>query len=86
MGNLKQKYLKGKLKMTEKFNFEAAMIRLNQISELLESDSVAIDEALELFEEGLDLSKQCQDVLSGYENKVKTLVQKHTQEKQDETI
>ena len=86
MGNLKQKYLKGKLKMIEKFNFEAAMIRLNQISELLESDSVAIDEALELFEEGLDLSKQCQYVLSGYENKVKTLVQKHTQEKQDETI
>ena len=86
MGNLKQKYLKGKLKMTEKSNFEAAMIRLNQISELLESDSVAIDEALELFEEGLDLSKQCQDVLSGYEKKVKTLVQKHTQEEQDETI
>ncbi len=68
------------------FNFEEAMARLNQISEILESDNVPIDEALNLFEEGLDLSKKLQDVLEGYEEKVKTLVAKHQKDDQNENV
>lgn len=79
--------MKGKLTMdNNKFNFEKAMARLNQISEILESDNVAIDEALNLFEEGLDLSKKLQDVLEGYEEKVKTLVAKHQKDDQNENV
>lgn len=72
--------------MSEKFNFEKAMIRLNQISEKLEQEDVAIDEALALFEEGLNLSKQCQIVLEGYEDKVKSLVAQHQNGSEDETV
>lgn len=68
------------------FNFEEAMARLNQISEILESDNAPIDEALNLFEEGLDLSKKLQDVLEGYEEKVKTLVAKHQKDDQNENV
>jgi len=78
--------MKGKMKMSEQFNFEDAMKRLNQISEKLEQEDVAIDEALALFEEGLNLSKQCQAVLEGYEEKVKSLVAQHQNGRDDETV
>lgn len=79
--------MKGKVTMdNNQFNFEEAMARLNQISEILESDNVPIDEALNLFEEGLDLSKKLQDVLEGYEEKVKTLVAKHQKDDQNENV
>ncbi|AMC93332.1 hypothetical protein AOC36_04880 [Erysipelothrix larvae] len=64
--------------MTE-FNFEKAMKRLTEISELLESDTLPLDESIKLFEEGLELSKQCQDKLTQYETKVKDLVDKHNE-------
>lgn len=67
--------------MNEKnFDFEQAMLRLNVISQELESDSISLDKAIELFDEGLTLSKQCQDTLQTYENRVKELVVKHQEE------
>lgn len=61
----------------ETFNFEDAMNRLGLIAERLEDDSVPLDEAIKLFEEGLELSKKCQSQLDFYENSVKELVNKH---------
>lgn len=59
------------------FNFEQAMARLNAISQKLEDDALPLDEAIKLFEEGLELSKQCQTQLNTYENTVKEMVLKH---------
>lgn len=59
------------------FNFEQAMTRLNQISQTLEDDALPLDEAIKLFEEGLELSKQCQTQLNTYETTVKEMVLKH---------
>ena len=61
----------------ETFNFEKAMQRLNEIAQHLEDDKLPLDEAIKLFEEGLDLSKKCQAQLDYYENSVKELVNKH---------
>ena len=69
--------------MSEKFNFEEAMKRLNVISEQLERDDVPLDEAMTLFEEGLELSKKCQLVLDDYEVRVNELVKKHKEVKND---
>lgn len=69
--------------MSEKFNFEEAMKRLNVISEQLERDDVPLDEAMTLFEEGLELSKKCQLVLDDYEVRVNELVNKHKEAKND---
>ena len=69
--------------MSEKFNFEEAMKRLNVISEKLERDDVPLDEAMTLFEEGLELSKKCQLVLDDYEVRVSELVNKHKEVEND---
>ncbi|CAM3536202.1 exodeoxyribonuclease VII small subunit [Erysipelothrix sp. HDW6B] len=63
--------------MSETFNFEAAMKRLAEIATLLEKDDLSLDNAIALFDEGLQLSKQCQTRLTQYETTVKELVQKH---------
>ncbi len=68
--------------MSKDFDFEQAMNRLNMISQELESDTIALDKAIELFEEGLELSKKCQDTLETYENRVKELVIKHQEDQE----
>lgn len=69
--------------MSNEFDFEKAMERLNEISQALESDTIALDKAMSLFEEGLDLSKKCQLTLESYEERVKDLVLKHKGEQND---
>ena len=69
--------------MKNEFNFDEAMSRLILIADALEKDDIALDKAILLFEEGLDLSKKCQDQLGVYEEKVKTLVQKHSGQSND---
>lgn len=59
------------------FNFDEAMKRLETISGELSKDEIEMEQALKLFEEGLDLSAKCQKRLIDYENKVNDLVQKH---------
>lgn len=40
-------------------DFEQDLRRLEEISGLLESDSVSLEEALSLYEEGIQLSRNC---------------------------
>ncbi|QIK57508.1 exodeoxyribonuclease VII small subunit [Erysipelothrix sp. HDW6A] len=71
--------------MTKTFNFEESMARLAEIADLLEKDTLPLDDAIKLFEEGLELSKKCQLKLDEYENKVKDLVVKHQNDNNDST-
>lgn len=66
------------------FNFDQAMKRLEKISEELAKDELEMEEALKLFEEGLDLSARCQKRLIDYENKVNDLVLKHQGDAREE--
>lgn len=53
------------------------MKRLQEITEALDKEDLPLDDAIKLFEEGLNLSKQCQDQLKAYETKVTELVKAH---------
>ena len=46
--------------MKKELKFEEAMKRLAEINSKLESDDISLDESIELFKEGVELSKQCQ--------------------------
>ncbi len=54
-------------------NFEASLNRLQEISELLESDDVTLEESIKLYEEGIKLSKNCYSTLEKAELKVEQL-------------
>ena len=71
--------------MSEKPTFEQSMDRLDQIVSLLEKNEIALDEAIGLFEEGLNLVQDLDTQLQGYENKVQELMLRHqTKEGQGE--
>jgi exodeoxyribonuclease VII small subunit len=54
-------------------DFEQDLRRLEEISGLLESDSVSLEEALSLYEEGIQLSRNCIAALKKAELKITEL-------------
>lgn len=66
--------------MTEKANtelsFEEGLERLEKIVEELEKGDLALERALELFEEGMKLSVACRKQLEEAENRVEILLKK----------
>ena len=63
--------------MSQKLSFEEAMQRLNLITEILERNDVSLDEAMKLFEEGLQLVNECNETLTGFESKVEELLKQY---------
>jgi len=55
-------------------SFEAAMQRLEKLTQELESGSAPLDRSLELFEEGTLLVERCNSLLDGAQSRVKMLV------------
>ncbi|MFH1194605.1 MAG: exodeoxyribonuclease VII small subunit [bacterium] len=53
--------------------FEQSLIRLQEISTLLESEEVSLDESIKLYEEGILLSKICYSKLNEAELKITEL-------------
>lgn len=60
--------------MSEKFVFESAMKRIEEIVRLLEQGDAPLDQSLALFEEGTGLIKKCSAALDQAEQKVEMLV------------
>ncbi|MEX1138712.1 MAG: exodeoxyribonuclease VII small subunit [Bacteroidota bacterium] len=56
-----------------KQTFEAALKRLEEIVELLESSETPLDQSIDLYEEGLELSRFCASKLKGAEVRFKKL-------------
>lgn len=50
--------------------FEQAMSRLEEIIAALENNQTSLENSVELFQEGIKLSKICSDKLAGIEDKV----------------
>ncbi len=65
-------------------SFEDNLKRLEEISSKLEGEDIGISESIELYEEGINLSKLCYETLKNAEVKVKELQQKLENEFQDE--
>ena len=54
-------------------NFEEALKRLEQIAKLLEKEDIALDEAINLYEEGMKLVDYCSKKLQEAQNRVKLI-------------
>lgn len=54
-------------------NFEDKLARLEEITTLLENSEIGLEDSIQLFEEGVKLSKECLSVLEKAELKVTTL-------------
>ncbi|MSR78282.1 MAG: exodeoxyribonuclease VII small subunit [Candidatus Omnitrophica bacterium] len=59
--------------MPEEIKFEKAMDQLSRIVEELESGEVSLEDAIKKYEEGVRLSKACQDQLAKAEKKIEVL-------------
>lgn len=59
--------------MTEK-TFEQAMADLEKVIRLLEEGNISLDEALQNFEEGISLARQCSEKLAQAEKKIDLLI------------
>ena len=57
----------------KKPNFEEALQRLREITELLERGSVSLEESVKLFTEGTELSAFCYETLQKAEQKITEL-------------
>ena len=60
-------------KKTSKNSFEESLKRLEKIVESLEQGKVTLDEAVDLYEEGIRLSKLCGEKLKSAELRIKKL-------------
>ena len=56
----------------ENLNFETAMKQLEEIANQLERNDLDLDKAVEKFEEGMKLSKKCNEILENAEKKIAT--------------
>jgi exodeoxyribonuclease VII small subunit len=55
-------------------SFEASLEALEEIVQALESGDLPLEKSLELFEEGIRLSRQCQERLNQAERRIEVLL------------
>jgi len=65
-----------KPEVPKKPDFERSLARLEEVVRRLESPQLSLDEAMKLFEEGVELSRECQKQLEEAEGRVEILVKK----------
>ena len=61
----------------KKPDFERSLARLEEVVSKLESPQLSLDEAMKLFEEGVELSRECQKQLEEAEGKVEILLKQN---------
>ena len=59
----------------EPISFEEAFTRLESVVRRLESGQMSLDQSTALFEEGMKLAKECNEMLNGAELKIQRLQQ-----------
>ena len=58
-------------------NFESALKRLEQISDLLEDEETPLEYSIKLFEEGIELKEYCEEKLKSAKVKIDKIVKKN---------
>ena len=58
-------------------NFESALKRLEEISDLLENDDTPLEDSIKLFEEGIELKEFCEDKLKSAKLKIDKIVKRN---------
>ena len=60
------------------FPFEKSISRLEALVERMEDGNLSLEESLKTFEEGIKLTRECQQALKTAEQKVKLLIEKNS--------
>lgn len=68
----------------EEKKFEDLMVELEDITNKLESDKLSLDESVKLFEEGMKISKDCNEKLESAEKKISILLNADTDDMSEE--
>ena len=58
-------------------NFESALKRLEEISDLLENEDTPLEESIKLFEEGIELKEFCEEKLKSAKLKIDKIVKRN---------
>ncbi|MAM81469.1 MAG: exodeoxyribonuclease VII small subunit [Gammaproteobacteria bacterium] len=59
------------------YPFEASLEKLEKLVETMEDGDLTLEESLTIFEEGVKLTRECQQALADAEQKVKILIEEH---------
>ncbi len=66
-----------KKKVAAKIDFEKSLSKLEQVVEQLEAGDQSLEDALKLFEEGISLTRGCQQALKQAEERITVLTQQN---------
>jgi exodeoxyribonuclease VII small subunit len=58
-------------------DYEAAMTRLEEITDQLEAGTPKLEEAIKLYTEGLEIARYCHEKLAEAEEKIKIIAEKN---------
>lgn len=70
----------------EDTNFEELMEKLEEITNKLEKEQLSLDESVKLFEEGMQISKQCNSKLEDAEKRITILINQNDEIKEENFI
>lgn len=70
----------------EKESFEEKMQKLEQIVGELEKGDLNLDDSVKKFEEGINISKECNKILEDAEKKITILVKKDDEEVEEDFV
>lgn len=59
------------------FPFEESLARLESLVEKMESGDLSLEDSLKTFEEGIKLTRECQQALKSAEQKVNLLIEQN---------
>ncbi len=62
----------------ERPSFEEALSRLEAIVNELEDESIPLEKSIELYEEGIELSKMCTQTLEEAEQRIEQVAEQHS--------
>lgn len=62
-------------KKSKEKSFEELMENLEEITLKLEKEQISLDESVELFEEGMNISKECNKMLEDAEKRITVLIE-----------
>lgn len=68
----------------ERPSFEEALQRLEAIVDELEDESISLEKSIDLYEEGIKLSKICTETLEEAELRIKNVADKHADDNEKE--
>lgn len=61
----------------ERLSFEEALQRLEEIVNELEDESISLEDSIQLYEEGIELSKICTETLEEAELRIEKVHEQH---------